>query len=302
MLREHRYKNLIWVNLEDPTKNEAIRVMEEFNLPPTIAETFLSRVPYSKMDSFGNFQSVVLHFPLQTSKGSSIEQEVDFVVGRDFLITVHHGPSTAIFEAESTFDTMAVLDTIDYEDKAGLLFLYVVERIYHHILDELGEIGTSLVRIEKTIFEGGQEESMIRALSILNRRIIDMRRSLKFHDTILRKIESSAAQTRLVSLSQARHTRDEFEHISKMIETHKEILEDLRHTAELLLSTRSNQVMRLISIIGFVFIPFSIAASILSSNILLPFEITPLTTLVTLASTAGLGIVLLIVFARKKWL
>lgn len=301
MLRQHEHTGLTWVNLENPSREEAIRVMEKFGILPSVVETFLAETHYSKLESFGSYQFAVLHFPVHARKSGLRQQEIDFVLGKDFLITSHKGPVSALFEVEKTVDVMPGLEEVTIDEKPGILFLYIIERMYHLTSDELEEIAGSLVRIEEGIFSGKREDRLIQALSHLNRRIIDMRRALRFHEPILRKIESLAPRTHLVSLTRTKHTREEYNRIITEMENQSDILMDLRSTADLLSKTRGDTAMRLISIILFVTVPFSITLDIVRAEIL-PFVVTPEMAVVLLLASAAVGIILLAIFRYIKWI
>lgn len=301
MLRKHEYKGLTWINLENPSREEVIRVMEKYNLLPSIAETFLVKTHYSKLESIGGYQFIVLHFPVQSADSEEPQQEIDFVLGRDFLITNHNGPIAGLMEIEKSLDSLPALSDLDIQDKSGILFLKIIERMYHHTGDELEEIAGSLVRIESRIFSGGREERLIKALSLLNRRIIDMRRALRFHEPVLRKIESLAPRTHLVSLTNAKHTKEDYDRIVTEMTNQSDILHDLRKTADLLVKTRGDKVIKIISIVLFVTVPFTITFDVINSEAL-ALDLTTEMTIILLLASAGVGILLLLVFRYIKWL
>src|SRR3989344_5913172 len=92
-----RYNNLTWIDLENPSRDDIASVMEEFSIDGSIAETVLEPSRKPRIDLFDDYLFLVLHFPaLRHSHSVGTLQEVDFIVGKKFIITVHYDTVDAI--------------------------------------------------------------------------------------------------------------------------------------------------------------------------------------------------------------
>ena len=101
MLHKHTYQNLTWIDLESPSLEEIRSIAKDFNIDPVVSNELLTPTLRPHTERYINHLYLVLHFPsLQKSQTSSIhtEQEVDFIIGRDFLITVRYEASPTFIE------------------------------------------------------------------------------------------------------------------------------------------------------------------------------------------------------------
>ena len=87
----HRYKSLTWVDLESPTTEEVRSIMGEYNVDPLVGEELLTPTVRPKVDLYPNLIYMILHFPALAHMARST-REIDFVIGKEFIITTHYGP------------------------------------------------------------------------------------------------------------------------------------------------------------------------------------------------------------------
>ena len=90
MITKYKNKNLTWIDVIAPTRDEALKLMSDYDLNPLIAEEILIPTVRAKVDKYDDMLFLVLNFPkFHLGNKSSREQEVDFIIGKKFLITVH---------------------------------------------------------------------------------------------------------------------------------------------------------------------------------------------------------------------
>ena len=91
MLTRYTQKNLTWIDLVAPTPEEVRLLMREFGISPLIGQELLSVSVKSKIERYDDTIYAVLHFPVL--RGTHIKrttQEVDLILGRDYLITTRY--------------------------------------------------------------------------------------------------------------------------------------------------------------------------------------------------------------------
>ncbi len=111
MISKYTYKKLTWIDLESPTKDEVYSLMEEYSLPSLVGEELVTQTLRSKVDLYDSLIYMILHFPVVNQKTrKSIEQEVDFVIGKNFIITAHYEMINPLHEFSKMFETDSVLD------------------------------------------------------------------------------------------------------------------------------------------------------------------------------------------------
>ncbi len=304
MITRYTHKGLLWVDAEAPTKEEIIALTEEFSLHPLVEEELLSPSLRPKVDMYKNAIYLILHFPaFQHSHGQDARQEVDFVVGKNFLLTVHYNMIDTIHEFSKEFEVSSILDRSDIGNHAGYLFFHLIKKLYHSLNHELEHIETKLEKAEEKIFQGG-EAGMVVALSHINRDLLDFKQSLRTHKDVLKSLESAGVQFFGADfLFYLQAISGEFYKVANTLDGHKETLVDLRETNDSLLSTKTNTTMRRLTFVSFTTFPPMLIASIFGMNV----SNTPLSqsessfwVILSIMTVTTMAIILF--FHHKKWL
>jgi len=121
MISKYTYKKLTWVDLESPTKEEVITLKDEYKLPDLVADELYEPTTRSKIDKYDNVIYLILHFPVLDGKGQT-EREIDFAIGKNFIITTHYETIDPIHEFSKIFEVNSILDKTNMGDHAGFFF------------------------------------------------------------------------------------------------------------------------------------------------------------------------------------
>jgi magnesium transporter len=268
MISRYSYSGLTWVDLENPTQEEVAHVLSEFDLPALVGEEMLTNTLRSKVDLYDNFMYVILHFPTGAGEefAKSGEQEVDFVLGKNFILTVRYELIDPIHQFAKLFEKNSFGTSEKMMNHSGYIFMEMMKQFYRNSLKELETIGLAIRDIEYRIFEG-QEESMVKEISRTSRRLLDFKQAIRFHQDVLRSYESVSA--RLFGddyVYYASLISSEYNKVSSLLESHRDTLSELQRTNDSLLTTRSNEIMRTFTIMTFVMIPLTIITGVFGMN------------------------------------
>src|SRR5210317_1659031 len=120
MLTRYKHRNLTWIDLESPTQEEVRNIMSEFSINPLAAEELLTPTLKPKVDQYDNFIYLILHFPaFKHSHSEGQNQEVDFIIGKDFLITTRYDTVDPIHKFSKVFEVNSILDRSDMGAHSG---------------------------------------------------------------------------------------------------------------------------------------------------------------------------------------
>jgi len=303
MISKYTYKGLTWIDLESPTESELSHIMEEYAIPPTVGEEMKNLSLQSKVDLYQNFIYLILHFPEVSHSGSrSIEKEIDFIVSNEFIITIHYEPIDSLHEFSKIFEVDAILEKRMDVDHAGFLFFHLIKSLYINSRHQLDDVNILLKKVERKIFEGS-EGKMVETISNINRTLLDFRQALRFHKEVLNSFELSAKHffgekfgyyiSAIIS---------EYNKTQSILDSHKEILDDLRDTNDSLLANKTTETMKILTIITFLISPIAVISNIFvinskflqSENSILYFLV-----LVLMLSTSLLAFIYI---KSKKWI
>ncbi len=304
MITRRLHKQICWIDLESPTQDEVRSVGKEFRLNPLVVHELSAPTLKSKVDLYEDFVYLILHFPkLRRDRANDQSQEIDFIVGKKFIITVRYSGSETLHHFAKMFEASAVLGKSDFGSHAGFILFHMLGKLYESLLHELASIKESLKQIENRIFEG-EERDMVIALSKVSRDLLDFKRSLSLHREALESFE--VAGRKLFGEDFIFHLRTltgDYYRVEQVVESNAAFLSELRETNNSLLSTKQNEVMKTLTILAFIALP--------ATTVLSLFQIDSVSRpivghrgdfwlLVLMVACIACG--LYVWFKRKKWL
>ncbi len=303
MIFRYKYHDLTWIDMERPSHEEVREIMEEFDIHPIVADELLSPSLRPKVDHYENFIYLILHFPAIRHSHANNTQEVDFIIGKKFIITVRYELLDPLHKFSKVFEVNSILDKSDIGNHAGFLFFYMIRKIYSSLAHELSIIGESLKEIEDRIFKG-QEKEMVEELSIIHRDLLAFHRALRLHKPVL---VSLGLECEEFFGHDFRHYTDniigEYYKVDELLQDQKEILSDLRITNDSLLSAKINEIMKLLTATTFLMLPATLISQIFSMDVGdKPITHTPYAFWVVLGIMMAVALTTFFVFKRKGWL
>lgn len=267
MISRYTYQGLTWVDLESPSREEIIHIVEEFALPQLVGEEMFSSTFRSKVDLYEDCMYLILHFPI-TDKNTNerTDQEIDFVIGKNFIITVHYELVDPLHNFSKIFETNSLFSHEKIASHSGFIFMEMMKEFYKTSLNGLEDTTIDIKEIERGIFSG-REELMVKRISRISRKLLDFKQAIRFHSDILQSYE--AASKRFFGDAYgyyAASIMSEFNKVNSVLESHRDTLSELQRTNDSLLTTRSNEIMKTFTIMTFVMIPLSIITGVFGMN------------------------------------
>ncbi len=267
MISRYSAHGLTWIDLENPTSEETALITEEFNIPHLVGQELVDHTMRSKVDLYANFLYLVLHFPVvDTADNGNDEQEVDFIVGDKFLITVRYEQIHAVDSFAKLFEKHTLTSQVAMTPHGAFLFMQLTKLLYRSSLHQLESLTLTLKEIESRIFTNNQS-SIVRDISHVSRTLLDFKQSVRFHAEVLDSYES--ASRRLFGDEYAYYAEvatSEYKKVNSILESHREVLGELQRTNDTLLSTKSNEIMKNFTIMTFVMLPLTLITGIFGMN------------------------------------
>ena len=267
MISRYTYHGLTWVDLESPNREELLHLSEEFGLSKLVEEEMFSSTLRSKVDLYDTFIYLILHFPV-FNKNNKLrnDQELDFIIGKNFIITVRYELIDPIQQFATLFENVEKLDQHKKISDSGIMFMEMMKHLYKASAKELEQITDQIPGIEHNIFNN-REEAMVKTISHTNRKLLDFKQAIRFHADILRSYESASKRFFGAEYGYyAESISSEFNKVNTVLEGHHDLLKELQRTNDSLLSAKSNEILRTFTILTFVMLPLSIITGIFSMN------------------------------------
>jgi magnesium transporter len=311
MTTKRVYRGIVWIDLESPTMEEVRAVAKEYRLNPLVSHELSAPSLKPKVDLYDNFIYLILHFPrarmgrtvAALDGKTELDKEIDFVISKRFLITVRYTSSEAIHLFAKLFEAQAVLKKESFGPHAGFIFFHLLRRLYDGLLNELATVTDSLSQIENRIFRG-EEHEMVLALSRISRDLLDFKRSLTLHREVLESFET--AGQKMFGADFGFHLRalsGDYYRVEQALLSRAEFLNELRETNNSLVSTKQNEIMKILTIMAFVTFPLSLLAGIFGMNTkVLPIVGLPYDFWIIIAVMAVLTGIFFWYFKHNRWL
>lgn len=304
MIVKYQKKYSVWLDVNMPTKDEVETVSRDYNLNRMIADDLLNPTPKPKVAALGDKLYAVIHIPVfkgshSESHSRGNEQEIDFVIGRNLLITVRYDSIDAIYKYAKIAEVNEILER---EEGGNHAFVEIMTEIYKSLFDELAYMEDRLKEIEKKIFQGHEKE-MVLSISKIGRNLLHFRRIIEPHGEILEelKIQGSDILGKKFNLEMS-ELLEEWQRLSKSAENHTAFIHELRETNNSLLSTKQNETMKMLTVLAFITLPASLIASIFNMATSLPLVGKPYDFEIVLGMMVFASACMFLFFKYKKWL
>jgi magnesium transporter len=291
-----------WINVSGVHDEAAIRTIgEHFGLHPLIQEDIVHTGQRPKLEVYDDHVYVVSKMLYHDDEEDHLRAEqVSFVLGGSYLISFQEDPG-------DVFDPVRkrIRDGRGRIRSAGTDYLTyaLLDVIVDHYFVILEELGARTEEIEDEVLDDPQPETQ--------ERINDLRRDLIFMRRMTWPVRELLSQLqRLDSPLWTEETRpfvrDTYDHavqVLDLVESLRDVVGGLTDLYMTSLSNRMNEIMKVLTIIGTIFIPLTFVAGIYGMN----FEYMPELTVwygypVAMSVMALIAGVLLVYFRRKEWI
>lgn len=303
MLSRYEHGGLVWIDLESPTREEVLSIAEEFRIEPLVAGELLASSTKPRAEFYPEYAYVVMHFPALHHSHKSSEQEIDFVIGRQFIITTRYDVVDPLHKFSKVFEVNSILDESNLGEHAGFVFFYMLRKLYRSIEHEVEYVQHELRVIEEFIFTG-HEVKMVEAISRSARDLLNLRQTIEPHRETLHSLEEGGPAFFGAEFTPyLKQISNEYYRVHNHVMRHTEFLHELRETNNSLLTTKQNETMKRFTILAFTIFPLTLIASLFSMDT----RFTPLIGLpydwwIIVGSMSVAVLLMFWYFTRKEWL
>lgn len=304
MIQKYKTSSLVWIDLNSPTNEEIRQIASEYRIHPLVTHELAIPTLRAKVDLYDDLIYLILHFPSNRKDIDTInDQEVDFVIGKDFIITTRYGEVDALISFSKTFEVESILEKGSMGKHAGFIFFAMITRIYDDLLHRIEGLKEDAAVIESEIFKKKEKEMVIK-ISEVSRQLLDFKRATSLHCEVLRSFE--VAGEKFFGNDFRFYLRSIMGTCYKLesaIKNTMEYLGELRETNNSMLSTKQNEIMKVLTIMAFVTFPLSLIAAIFGMNTkTLPIVGTQNDFWIIIGIMIALATSFFIFFKYKKWL
>ncbi len=296
-------KGRIWVDVDSNYSMVWLALAQTIGFHPLTIEDTLSPESRIKLEEYDGYLFVVSR---DTNFNSGTEDPYDFetcnvylYIGPTYLITVHQRPSRA---TETVAERLAVGPEL-MERGVDYLAYAVLDSLIDLYFPMLDEIDDFVDQLEVGIFQTQTNETLGQIFE-LKRTLLALRR----HHAPMREILATMANRPSPYLSPGVqvYLRDVYDHVVRQvesIETYRDLLTGALEVYFSVISSRMNEIMKALTIVGTFLLPATWIASIYGMNFQwMPFLHHPLGFWIALLIMLLISFVLMTYLKMKRWL
>lgn len=293
---------VVWVDLEQPTPEEAAILRDVFRFHPLAIEDALVEQLHPKLDDYGSYLYVVLHGVLSGAVGDdgSIEQqEIDFFLGKGFLVTHHDKPSPSI---------AAVAERVGKQPErfqgADFVFAAVAEAMVDRFMPVVASFDDRIDSLEDDVFTGRASARVLERMFGYKRSALMLRRTMLPQREVIRNLSAGGyAQVSREAQLLLRDTHDHLFTIAEMIESYRDLIAGTMEAHLSVTSNKLNEVMKRLTIITTVLMPISLVTGVYGMNVSsMPGTTGPHAFWELLGGMGALGLVTVAFLRWRNWL
>ena len=251
----------LWVDLEEPTPQEAKYVLEEvFHFHPLSIEDCVAVSPSPKVDEyvpkeedrFAPYLFMVIHAVDYSRKdGVFATRELDFFLGRNFLVTYHTGPVRSVTVAEECA-LKATTNLARAPDRVAHLLLDSIVENYKPALDELS---LEIAELEQEALQHPTTQTLNKILQI-KKEVLHLRRIIGPQREVLARF--ARGEFKLIRAHLVPYYRDVYDtlsHISELAQTYADALTGILQVYLNMSSNRTGEVVKVLTLITVITTP-----------------------------------------------
>ncbi len=293
-------ESVIWIDMNKPTDQELYVLTHDFNFHPLAIEDVISEKPRTKIDDYDSYLFIVFQIVDYIGQEEGLKiGEIDLFLSKNSLVTVH-------FDDHRIFDYLhnrAEKDERLISRGVDFLFHAVIDTIVDNYNSTLDIFEYEIDQIEEDVL-GEPDEDTIRAIYTLRRDIVHLKRMVIPQREVVNRLKKETFD--FISSKAAVYFSDIHDHLVRtndIADFHREILNSSLEAYYSSVSTKTNEIIKFLTIFTVIFIPPTFLVGLWGMNFAYMPELDSKFGYIgalSIMATVVLGLV--IYFRRKKWL
>jgi len=269
MIETIKYKVIEWLHITNPVENDFKYILDTYHFHPLDIDDCKSvKSLRPKVDIYIDYYFMNFHFPMFDKTNTFIEvRELKVFWGKNYLITLSKNHS-------------GIKDLFDSEKNDSKMDVTCSDILLYNILDKLTKKTQNVVeRVEDDVDECGRlifnkkADKPIRRISITQKNIIALNTMFKPQLPLFSRLQNGSIEGFADNMGDYwGNILDHYQKIWDVIEDCGELIRGYSTTFDSLQVNKTNEVIKILTLISSVLLPITFIASLYGMNIDLPFQ------------------------------
>lgn len=302
-----------WINIDGLGDVDALTLLgEKFKLHPLALEDVLNTGQRPKIEHTGDYVFVVAQMVYQDQARTICGEQVSLFFGKNFLITVQEEGTYDVFDPVR--ERIRTGRGAIRKAKADYLAYALLDSIIDHYYPVLEAVGADIEELEDELLEKPSRE-MMHSLHDYKRSLTQMRRFVwPLRDVVNGMLHEPSGYVTPPTKVFLRDCYDHTVQLMDLVESYKELTTSLMELYHSSVGLRTNEVMRVLTVITSIFIPLTFIVGVYGMNFApeaadgkklplnMPELYSPNGYIIVMAVMAAIAVIQLILFRKMKWL
>jgi magnesium transporter len=257
-------QRITWINIDGLGDIDVLRTLgKQFNLHPLALEDVLATGQRPKMEQYDDYLFIVAQMLYLNPKKQMCGEQVSMFLGKNFLITIQEEGDFDVFEPVRARIRKA--NGSIRKQGADYLAYALLDSMVDHYYPVLESVGASIDRIEDKL--SAVTESPVGELHRYKRTLSQIRRFIWPVRDLVNSLMHE--ETGLVKKGTKVYLRDCYDHtvqLMDLVESYRDVLSGLMELYLSSVGIRTNQIMKVLTVISSIFIPLTFIVGIYGMN------------------------------------
>ncbi len=303
MIETIKIGTIRWHHILDPKEDDLQYLKDTFYFHPLDIEDCRSKLNQRpKIDVYDDYYFIILHFPKFDRINKFLKtKEVKIFWGEDYVITIGntHWVIQDLFNLSR--EQAARKEEFEIGTSDALLY-HILERLMTETTTLIRKIGSDVEFLNRDLFNKNSQKTIER-ISVTRKNIILLNTIFRPQLPLFQKFESGAIEGYAENMEDYwGNILDYYQKIWDMTEDYAELIEGLSKTFDSLQANRTNEIIKMLTLISSFILPLSFITGLYGMNVLLPFGEHPLAFYGIIGSMVLLVAFMFTYFKIKKWM
>lgn len=296
-----------WINITNASDKEINYLAKKFKFNQLDLDDSYPRKKSQRPKIFfrNNYIFLVLLFPRFNKKKKEVyASEIDIFITKNYLITIQRRKKGRINDIFSQCQKDKKIRKQCLNKNPFFLLYFILDQLYQAVFPMLDKISLNLDKLKDLIFTG-KTEDIAQKIFIEKRNIMNLKKSVQVHKSILRKlIDNNKLFTKNKKLAIYFHDLVDYtKNIWDTLDIYQQTINALEASNNSISNYKTNDLIRILTMLSSTILPLALLAAIFTMSV----ENMPISGIaydwhVLVAMMTIIVIGLLIFFKRKKWI
>jgi len=303
MIETIRFGTLVWSHIVFPTEDDLEALQTHYHFHPLDIEdcrTTINARP--KIDVYDDYYFLILHFPVFDTTGTFVStREMKIFWGANYLVTIGktHWLVKEMFNQEK--QKIASGQHMEVGNSDALLYT-ILDNVMKEVHKLMDQIDKNVDECGKALFDRNAEQT-IEKISVTRKNVILLNTMFKPQIQLFNKLQSGGIKGFAENMEDYwGNIMDYYQKIWDMVEDDGELIRGYSTTFDSLQVNKTNEVMKILTLVSSILLPLTFIASLYGMNIKLPIQDHPYSFTIVATVMGGIAVGMFLYFKKRRWM